>query len=52
MADMAILGKNISSLGSTAGEGILIKLKGNDAHRFIQNEDNRFWSECIYFRAR
>ena len=41
--------KNIPSVGSTAGEGILIRLKGNDAQRFINDEDKRFGLNAFAF---
>ena len=41
--------KNIPSVGSTAGEGILIRLKGNDAQRFINDEDKRFGLNAFTF---
>lgn len=41
--------KNIPSVGSTAGEGILIRLKGNDAQRLINDEDKRFGLNAFTF---
>ena len=41
--------KNIHSVGSTAGEGILIRLKGNDAQRLINDEDKRFGLNAFTF---
>ena len=41
--------KNIPSVGSTAGEGILIRLKGNDAQRFINDEYKRFGLNAFTF---
>ena len=41
--------KNIPSVGSTAGEGILIRFKGNDAQKFIKDEDKRFGLNAFAF---
>ena len=41
--------KNIPSVGSTAGEGTLIRLKGNDAQRLINDEDKRFGLNAFTF---